>query len=202
MSEITATTVYFDEPGTANTARTLEIARRRAAELGIHTILVATTSGATGAQAARMLAQDFNLIVITHSTGFREPNTQELTPQNRAAIEATGATILTCQHAFGGVGRAVRKKLGTYELEEIIAYTLRNFSEGVKVCAEMAVMAADAGLVRTDEPCIAVAGTGHGADTALVMLPANAQAFFDLRVVEFLCLPSPWHPAFHGIPKA
>ncbi len=202
MSEITATTVYFDEPGTANTARTLEIARRRAAELGIHTILVATTSGATGAQAARMLAQDFNLIVITHSTGFREPNTQELTPQNRAAIEATGATILTCQHAFGGMGRAVRKKLGTYELEEIIAYTLRNFSEGVKVCAEMAVMAADAGLVRTDEPCIAVAGTGHGADTALVMLPANAQAFFDLRVVEFLCLPSPWHPAFHGIPKA
>ena len=198
MSEITATTVYFDEPGTANTARTLEIARRRAAELGIHTILVATTSGATGAQAARMLAQDFNLIVITHSTGFREPNTQELTPQNRAAIEATGATILTCQHAFGGMGRAVRKKLGTYELEEIIAYTLRNFSEGVKVCAEMAVMAADAGLVRTDEPCIAVAGTGHGADTALVMLPANAQAFFDLRVVEFLCLPSPWHPAFHA----
>ncbi|RLC57952.1 MAG: hypothetical protein DRI80_14375 [Chloroflexota bacterium] len=198
MSEITATTVYFDEPGTANTARTLEIARRRAAELGIHTILVATTSGATGAQAARMLAQDFNLIVITHSAGFREPNTQELTPQNRAAIEATGATILTCQHAFGGMGRAVRKKLGTYELEEIIAYTLRNFSEGVKVCAEMAVMAADAGLVRTDEPCIAVAGTGHGADTALVMLPANAQAFFDLRVVEFLCLPSPWHPAFHA----
>jgi len=202
MSEITATTVYFDEPGTANTARTLEIARRRAAELGIHTILVATTSGATGAQAARMLAQDFNLIVITHSTGFREPNTQELTPQNRAAIEATGATILTCQHAFGGVGRAVRKKLGTYELEEIVAYTLRNFSEGVKVCAEMAVMAADAGLVRTDEPCVAVAGTGHGADTALIILPANAQTFFDLRVVEFLCLPSPWHPAFHGIPKA
>jgi len=190
--------VYFDEPGPANTARTLEIARQRAAELGIRTILVATTSGATGVQAAWMLAQDFNLIVITHSTGFREPNTQELTPQNRAAIEATGATILTCQHAFGGVGRAVRKKLGTYELEEIIAYTLRNFSEGVKVCAEMAVMAADAGLVRTDEPCIAVAGTGHGADTALIMLPANAQAFFDLRVVEFLCLPSPWHPAFQA----
>jgi len=198
MSEITTTTVYFDEPGPANTARTLEIARQRAAELGIRTILVATTSGATGVQAAWMLAQDFNLIVITHSTGFREPNTQELTPQNRAAIEATGATILTCQHAFGGVGRAVRKKLGTYELEEIIAYTLRNFSEGVKVCAEMAVMAADAGLVRTDEPCIAVAGTGHGADTALIMLPANAQAFFDLRVVEFLCLPSPWHPAFQA----
>ncbi|MDY7040227.1 MAG: pyruvate kinase alpha/beta domain-containing protein [Chloroflexota bacterium] len=196
MSEIKATTVYFEKPGPTNTTRTLEIASQRAAELGIRTILVATTSGATGAQAAQMLAQDFNLIVITHSAGFREPDTQELTPENRVAIEATEATILTCQHAFGGVGRAVRKKLGTYELEEIIAYTLRNFGQGVKVCAEMAVMAADAGLVRTDEPCVAIAGTGHGADTALIVLPTNAQTFFDLRVVEFLCLPSPLHPAF------
>lgn len=196
MSEIKATTVYFDRPGPANTARTLEIARQRAAELGIHTILVATTSGAAGVEAARMLTQGLNLIVVTHSTGSGGPDTQELIPENRAAIEATGATILTCQHAFGGVGRAVRKKLGTYELEEIIAYTLRNFGQGVKVCAEIALMAADAGLVRTDEPCIAIGGTGRGADTALVVLPTNAQTFFDLRVVEFLCLPSPHHPSF------
>jgi hypothetical protein len=196
MSEITATTVYFDKPGPANTARTLEIVHQRAVELGIRTILVSTISGATGVQAAQMLAQDFNLIVVTHSTGLRASNIQELTLENRAAIETTGTTILTCQHAFGGVGRAVRKKLGTYELEEIIAYTLRNFGQGVKVCAEIALMAADAGLVRTDEPCIAVGGTGRGADTALGMLPTNAQTFFDLRVVEFLCLPSPRHPAF------
>ncbi|MCR4407323.1 MAG: hypothetical protein NUW24_10440 [Anaerolineae bacterium] len=196
MSEITAPTVYFDAPGPANTARTLEIARQRAAELGIRTILVATTSGATGVQAAQALAQDFNLIAVTHSAGFREPNSQELTAENRAAIEMMGATILTCQHAFGGVGRAVRKKLGTYELEEIIAYTLRCFGQGVKVCVEIALMAADAGLVRTDEPCIAIAGTGRGADTALVILPTNAQTFFDLRVLEFLCLPAPRHPAF------
>lgn len=196
MSEITATTVYFDKPGPANTTRTLEIARQRAAELGIRTILVATTSGATGVQAARMLARAFNLIAVTHSTGFAGPDTQELIPENRVAIESVGGTILTCQHAFGGVGRAVRKKLATYELEEIIAYTLRNFGEGVKVCVEIALMAADAGLVRTDEPCIAVAGTGRGADTALLILPSNAQTFFDLRVLEFLCLPSPRHPAF------
>jgi hypothetical protein len=196
MSELKATIVYFDTPGPTNTAPTLEIARQRAAELGIRTILVATTSGATGAQAAQMLTQGLNLIVVTHSTGFGGPDTQELTLENRAAIEATGAAILTCQHAFGGVGRAVRKKLGTYELDEIIAYTLRNFGQGVKVCTEIALMAADAGLVRTDEPCITVAGTGRGADTALVILPTNAQTFFDLRVVEFLCLPSPHHPAF------
>ena len=83
----------------------------------------------------------------------------------------------------------MRKKLGTYELEEIIAYTLRVFGEGMKVVCEIALMAADAGLARTDEEVIAIAGTGRGADTAVVLVPANAQTFFDMRILEVLCKP-------------
>ena len=188
MSEIMVQGVYFEKPGRGNTERTLQIARARAEELGIRTILVATTSGATGVRAAEEF-QGFNVVVVTHSTGFKEPNVQELTEENRRAIEAAGAKILTCQHAFGGVGRAVRKKLGTYELEEIIAYTLRIFGEGMKVICEIALMAADAGLVRTDEPAMAIAGSGGGADTAAVLRPANAQTFFDMRIMEILCKP-------------
>ncbi len=188
MSEIAVRGVYFDSEGKENTERTLEIAKARADELGIKTILVATTTGETGAWAAEFF-QGYNLVVVTQSTGFREPNEQELTEENRAAIERAGAKILTCQHAFGGVGRAVRKKLGTYELEEIIAYTLRIFGEGMKVACEIALMAADAGLVRTDEEVIAIAGTGRGADTAVVLVPANAQTFFDMRILEILCKP-------------
>jgi hypothetical protein len=193
MSEITASCICFTRTGPSNTGRTLELARARAEALGIRRVLVATTSGATGLQAARAL-QGLEVIVVTHSTGFGKPDTQELTGENRAAIEAAGATILTCQHAFGGVGRAVRKKLGTYELEEIIAFTLRTFCEGIKVAAEMALMAADAGLVRTDVPVIAIAGTGRGADTAAILKPANAQTFFDLHFLEIICMPSPGHP--------
>lgn len=193
MSEIMAPTIYFSQTGTVNTARTLELARARAEALGIHNVLVATTTGMTGVQAAQSL-QGFGVIVVTHSAGFREPDTQELDEKNREAIEAAGAKILTCQHAFGGVGRAVRRKLGTYQLEEIIAFTLRTFCEGIKVSAEMALMAADAGLVCTGEPVIAVAGTGRGADTAVVLRPANAQDFFDLRFLEIICMPAPGHP--------
>jgi hypothetical protein len=43
--------------------------------------------------------------------------------------------------------------------------------------------------VRVGEPCIAVAGTGRGADTAVVLTPANVQDFFDLRVMEVLAKP-------------
>ena len=188
MSEIRVQGVYFEKQGHGNTERTLQIAKARAEELGIGTILVATTSGATGVRAAEEF-RDFNVVVVTHSTGFKEPNYQELTTENRQAIEAAGARILTCQHTFGGVGRAVRKKLGTYELEEIIAYTLRIFGEGTKVACEITMMAADAGLVRTDEPAIAIAGTDRGADTAIVLRPANVQTFFDMRIMEILCKP-------------
>lgn len=189
MSEFTVRgVVYFDREGKENTEKTLEIAKARADELGIKTILVATTTGETGARAAEFF-RGYNLVVVTHSTGLREPNEQELEEENRATIERAGAKILTCQHAFGGVGRAVRKKFGTYELEEIIAHTLRIFGKGMKVACEIALMAADAGLVRTDEEVIAITGTERGADTAVVLVPANAQAFFDMRILEILCKP-------------
>jgi hypothetical protein len=193
MSEIAAPCVYFARPGTKNTERTLELAHERAKALDIRKVLVASTSGATGARAVEVL-RGLDVIVVTHSTGFSEPDTQQLTDGNRSTIEATGATLLTCQHAFGGVGRAVRKKLGTYQIDEIIAYTLRTFSEGIKVTAELALMAADAGLVRTDEAVISVAGSGGGADTAAVLKPTNAQTFFDLEFLEIICMPSPNHP--------
>jgi hypothetical protein len=196
MSERTLETVYFSAAGAENTARTLEVARRRAEALDVGTVLVASTTGETGVAATRAFAGwpdggERALVVVTHSTGFAGPNAQEFTAENRAAIETAGGTLLTAQHAFGGVGRAVRKKLGTYQVEEIMAYTLRTFGEGIKVCAEIALMAADAGLARVGQPAVAIAGTGRGADTAVVLRPANAQTFFDLRFLEVLCMPSP-----------
>lgn len=187
-SELSVPCIYFKSTGGKNTERTLEIAASRAEELGIRNAVVASSSGRTGLMAAELFNVK-NLVVVTHSTGFMEPDHQELQPEYRTQLEKAGVKLLTCQHALGGVGRAVRKKLGTYELEEIIAYTLRIFGEGTKVAIEIALMAADAGLISTKEPCIAVGGTSRGADTAILLHPANVQTFFDLRVIEFLAKP-------------
>ena len=178
----------FDNPGPENTQKTLEIAAKRAEELEAQNIVVASSSGKTGLMAAQHFPTK-NLVIVTHSTGFLKPDYQELKPELGEKIKEAGAKILTCQHAMGGLGRAVRKKLNTYQLEEIIAYTLRIFGEGVKVAVEIALMAADAGLISTHEPCIAVGGTSQGADTALLLKPANAQNFFDLKVMEILAKP-------------
>lgn len=73
---------------------------------------------------------------------------------------------------------------------EVIAQTLKMFgTEGVKVAVEVAVMAADAGLVPTDREIIAVGGSGRGADTAVVMRAAHMNNFFDLEIREIIAKP-------------
>ncbi|OGO06954.1 MAG: hypothetical protein A2Y73_09235 [Chloroflexi bacterium RBG_13_56_8] len=188
MPERQASCSYFDKPGAANTLRTLQLAGMRAKELGIEYVVVASSTGKTGAMASVLFAEQ-KLVVVTHSTGFHSPNEQRLDPRHQAQIEKVGGRILTCQHALGGIGRAVRRKLGTYQIDEIIAFTLRNFCQGIKVACEITVMAADAGLVPAGQEIIAIGGTGGGADTAAVLLAANAQDFFDLRVLEIICKP-------------
>jgi hypothetical protein len=179
---------YFEKSGPANTGQTLALAQKRAAELGIKNIIVATTSGATALEAGRLFT-GCNLVAVTHSAGFSAKDVQELLPEHRWELEKLGVKALTCQHALGGVNRAVRRKMNTYQLDEIIAYTLRTMGQGFKVCLEIALMAADAGLVSVKNEIISIGGSGSGADTAVVLTPANAQDFFDLKVHEVICKP-------------
>ncbi len=129
------------------------------------------------------------VIAVSHVASFRGPDTQEFTEENRKMVEAKGGTVLTAAHAFSGVSRALRTKLNTVTIGDIIANTLRIFGQGTKVACEIALMAADSGLVRTDEDIIAIAGTSRGADTAIVLKPVNAHNFFDLKIKEILCKP-------------
>jgi hypothetical protein len=181
---------YFPKPGPKNTESLLEAVERRASELSIKDILVATCSGDTAFKALELLGPGRRIIAVTHVTGFVEPDHQEMAPETRARLEGLGVNVLTCQHAFGGVGRGVRTRLKTYQVDEIMAYTLRTFGQGTKVAIELALMAADAGLVRTDADVISIGGTASGADTALVLRPANSSRVFDLKVREIICKPS------------
>lgn len=129
------------------------------------------------------------MAVVTHHAGFREPGVHELKEEFRKRILENGAKILTATHALSSVERAVRKKFGTLQPLELIANALRLFGEGTKVCVEIVVMAADAGLIPVDKDVIVIAGTGGGADTALVVKPANASTFFNLKIRETIAKP-------------
>ena len=186
MTSIAAT--YFEETGAANTDAVLAIVQKRAGELGIDTIVVATTSGATGVKAAEAFSGK-NVVAVTHYTGFNAPDDQQLTEENRARLNELGATVHTATHGLGAIGRAISRKMETAQADDIVANTLRLFGQGMKVTCEIVAMAADAGLVRTDQEVIAIAGSSSGADTAIVAQPANVSDFFDLKVKEILCKP-------------
>jgi len=179
---------YFENPGRENTEEVLRIVRQRAEELGIKTIVVASTGGDTAVKATEVLS-GFKVIAVSHLAGFRAPDSQEFTEENRKIVENRGGIILTTTHLFSGLSAAMRKKFNTYIIGDIVANTLRIFGEGMKVVCEIAVMAADGGLVRTDEDVIAIGGTGRGADTAVVLRPVNSGDFFSLKVKEILCKP-------------
>jgi hypothetical protein len=185
--------VYFEKPGgDENTDKTLALAKARGEELDIKTIVLASTAGGTAVKAVGVF-KGFKVIIVTHVMGFREPDVQEFTDENRKIVEKKGGIILTAAHAFGGIHRALGTGGGplapSNNIGDIVAMTLRTFGQGMKVACETAAMAADAGLVRTDEEIISIGGTGRGADTAVVIQPNYTHRFFNLRVKEIICKP-------------
>ncbi|MEM2793513.1 MAG: pyruvate kinase alpha/beta domain-containing protein [Candidatus Methanomethylicia archaeon] len=188
MSMIEKTIVYFSSPGENNTETVLALARRRAEELGIKDVVVASVIGETGVKASKIF-KGFNLIIVTHHTGFKEPGKQELSEENRKVMETNVGRIFTGTHVFANVERAIRNKFNTVYPVEIMAQTLRFFGEGMKVAVEIAAMAADAGLIPIDRDVISIAGTGKGADTAIVIKPANSTRIFDMIIREIIAKP-------------
>jgi hypothetical protein len=182
-------TFYFEEASQEHSDKVFTIVRDfLESNESIEHIVVATTEGTTGLAAAEKF-KDKSVIIVTHQTGFVKPNENELSQEKRERIRNMGVQILTATHAFAGVARGIRAQLGGWQSTEVIAVALRTFGQGTKVCAEIAMMAADAGLIPTDRDVVCIAGTGRGADTAWVLQPTNTQTFPQLRMRACLCKP-------------
>lgn len=175
--------VYFEDIGPQNTEITFRSVKERLNEPGIEKIVMASTTGAT----ARMANDYFKdtgikLIVIPHQYDFhRDVNLFPLgliKELRDAGHEVHFGTMLF--HT---------DQLYDSSIPTLMANILRCFCQGVKVCFEIVMMAADAGLVSKGEKVIAIAGSGRGADTALVMQASSSQNMKKLRVNEIICKP-------------
>ncbi len=179
--------MYFAKPGPDNTEKTVDLAIKRANELNIKNVVVASNSGAT---AEKFLNKGLNVICVTHQIGFRNPGEDEMTEEQRKDFSDKGVKVLTTTHLLGGVGRAVRNKFGGLYPGEMVAHSLRMLGQGVKVGLEISVMALDSGLIPYGEDIIAVGGAGRGADTAIVVLPEHSQNIFASKIKEIICKPA------------
>ncbi len=177
---------YFSEKGRNNTEETVRLVLKRAEELGIDHIVIASN---TGFSVRPFLGHGRKLVCVTHHVGFREPGHDEMGAAVRQELKEKGVEILTTTHLFGNIERAVTGRQGGLYTGGIVSETLRLFSQGVKVAVEIAVMALDAGLIPYGKPVISVGGTSSGADAAIVIKPSHAKTFFDTEVQELLCKP-------------
>jgi hypothetical protein len=188
MSPAKRKATYFKEAGKENTSTVLNLVKEYVEKEDINDIVVASTTGETGAKASKIF-KGRNVVVVTHCHGFLEPGKTELQDEHRKEILANKAKILTATHALSSAERAIRKDFSTIQPLELIANVLRLMGEGTKVCVEIVLMAADAGYIPVDRDIIAIAGSGRGADTALRIRPANSARFFTLKIREVIAKP-------------
>jgi hypothetical protein len=182
--------IYFEKPGSENTSTCLEVVKNALREGKYKHVIVASTSGYTGTLFSEELKNTgINLIVVTHASGFKEPNTLEMPEDIRKKIEKNGAKVFTGSMLTHSLETSLASKFGGSYPTLIIAQSLRRFGEGAKVCCEIVMMATDAGLLPESEEVLAVAGTAKGADTVMVLKSAASKRFLDLRVLEILAKP-------------
>ncbi len=176
------TITYFEKPGPTNTDRTLRLAAEHARLRGIGKVILASTRGVTAKRAAALFAgTGIKLIIVPHQYGFTE--SQLFPPDLVAALEQQGhkvhfGTMLFHTDKFYGSGAP-----------EAMAMVLRTICQGIKVCVEITLMAADGGHVTRGEEVIAVSGTRRGADTAVVAAASTSSKLHDLHITEILCKP-------------
>jgi hypothetical protein len=188
LSSVERTTLYFEKAGEQNTKTLLEFVKKYIKQEGIKNVVVASTTGHTGADAVNIF-KGCNVVVVAHAYGFKESGKNELQKDYQRKICSKGGKIFAGTHALSSAERAVRKDFGTIQPLEIIANVLRRLGDGTKVCVEIMLMAADAGLIPVDEDIVAIGGTGRGADTALRIRAANSAKFFDLKIKEVIAKP-------------
>ncbi|MEN6412887.1 MAG: pyruvate kinase alpha/beta domain-containing protein [Veillonellales bacterium] len=178
--------MYFMSSGEANTEQTVELALKEARERGITDIVAASGSGKT---AGLLAGKAKNIVCVTHANGYAVPGASDMPEKVRQELAGQGVRLLTTTHVLSGAERGISRKFGGAYPVEIMAHSLRMFGQGVKVCVEIAVMALDAGLVPYGKDIIAIGGTGHGADTAVIIRPAHAGNILDTFIAEIICKP-------------
>ncbi|MDH4122826.1 MAG: hypothetical protein OEV21_01910 [Thermoplasmata archaeon] len=184
---------YFDEPGKKNTEKTVQLAVRRAEARKIKHIVVASGTGRTGVMVAEKAAKKgISTTVVTYHYGFEKKGEWLMKDSNLRKLQNLNAKVVSTTHALSGLERSITKKLGGPSRVDVIAEALRSlFGQGMKVCVEIAIMAADTGAVpcSDNDEIVAIAGTDEGADTAVVIRPSHANMFFDLEIREIIAMP-------------
>jgi hypothetical protein len=129
--------------------------------------------------AERAEARGINKIVLASTRG----DTARLAMERFAGTDIK-MVVVPHQYGFGETQRFPAELIS--ELEQ---QGHRVHFGTMLFCAEIILMATDAGCVSIGEKVIAVTGTGRGADTAVVANASTSTKFSDFHITEIICKP-------------
>jgi len=182
---------YFEKPGSENTDELIQLVKERIEDSDIKYVAIASSTGESALKLSEALGDDIKIVACTRHFGFKETNKGEISDENKVKLAEAGIDVFVGSHALSGAGRGITNKFGGVTPVELISATYRTLSQGIKVCAEISIMLADAGLIPVGEEIIAIGGTKSGCDTASVMTAANMTNVFDLKFHEIIAMPRP-----------
>ncbi len=193
MADFKFEITYFEKAGIQNTDKTLAIAKKYAELLNVNDIVLASTTGMVAEKSLEYFnPNDYNVVIITHAYYFTGSKNRQEFPENKMEdLKKKGLKLHSSTHAMSGIERGIRINNEAWQFVDLLAKMIGwQFSQGVKVCIEIASTTSDAGLIPDlDRDIICVGGTGRGADTVCLIKPAPTSEFKNLRVKAILCKP-------------
>ena len=196
ISDSVSSITYFGYSGQSNTLKLLELAKERAIERDIVTMVVASETGRSAVIAFEILKNtQIKLVVVTHypdrTFGPKGEipigiNRKEYTT-NKTKLTELGIEIVQGTRPFVPPSRV---DWTWNSMEGIIDNTLELFGSLTKIAVEVALMATDAGKVNRGEEIISCGGTFKGLDTSLVVKTTYSHKFLDeFEIREIIAKP-------------
>jgi uncharacterized protein len=192
-------TDFFENPGAENTANVVQAVRRRLRREDIHKVLVASESGQLALELGKAFAP-VSVICVTYDPATRrkyqkpELRKDELVRQGLTVVD-TIPEPLTRGLTFRNWWEKKTVNLPGPSADLFWMTLICVGGHGFRTAVEIVFIAVEAGVVRVGERVVSMAGTGWGADSAIVM---TASRFEDavgedpakrMKIEEILAMP-------------
>ena len=189
----------------------MTVAKHRAEKFGVKNVLVATNSGASVRRAYEIFGLAYKFFAVGNPASAHERGLvlhSGISEETRRDLEQKGIKVILQDRSlfqtpglscYGASLEQVLRKAGTEGrfMAMSVAYNvLQLFSDGPRVCLEIALMAADSGELPLDADCISIACPSSYCDlpdAALVLRPSKSEDIFkgELRIKDLILRPTP-----------
>ena len=192
-------------------ANIMTVAKERAETFAVKNVLVATNSGASVRRAYEIFGPQYQIFAVGNPASAHERGLvlhSGISEETRRSLEQKGIkVVLQDQSLFqrpglSFVGTSLKEVVrnvrpdGRFNAVSIAYNVLQLFSDGPRVCLEIALMAADSGELPLDADCISIACPSSYCDlpdAAVILRPAKSEDIFkgELRIKDVVLRPTP-----------